>query len=135
MTPPPLALELLDVAQWAIWFEAPAQALAIPLRFLAEFMTCGTAKDIAVVRRHISPDDFNRALNGVPPGITDAQSWAYGRPARAPACLRMNHSATARLSTQAAPISSARGSSEGKPINMIQGNWVTAWVPAPIPMA
>lgn len=54
-----------------------------------------------------------------------AATWA---PNATPACLRMNHSATARFKTHAAPISSALGSSPGRPTARIHGSCVTAWV-------
>jgi len=69
--------DLLAIAPRVIWFEPPDRALADPIRFLAYLMTYGTAQDIAVVRQHVSMDDFREALERAPPGIIDERSWAY----------------------------------------------------------
>jgi hypothetical protein len=73
----PLTRDLIDLAPRIIWFEPPETALADPIRFLAYLMTYGTADEIAVVRRHLGPDDFREALEQAPPGIMDERSWAY----------------------------------------------------------
>jgi hypothetical protein len=73
----PLDSDLLAVAPRIIWFEPPERALADPIRFLAYLMTYGTLEDIAVVRRHLGPEDFREALEHAPPGIIDERSWAY----------------------------------------------------------
>ncbi|MGL5116655.1 MAG: hypothetical protein ACRC7G_11695 [Beijerinckiaceae bacterium] len=77
MKPLPLSLDLLALAPRIVWFEPPEQALANPARFLAYLMTYGTMEDIAIVRRHVEPEDFTLALDIAPPGIMDARSWAY----------------------------------------------------------
>ena len=69
--------DLLDVATRVIWFEPPVVALADAPRFLAYLMTYGTAKDIAIVRRHTGAAAFREALDEAPPGIFDERSWAY----------------------------------------------------------
>ena len=65
------------MAPYIIWFEPAEAALADPVRFLAYLMTFGTVDEIAVVRRHVSLDDFREALEQAPPGIMDERSWAY----------------------------------------------------------
>lgn len=77
MTPSPQTPELLDLAQRVVWFEPPTEALGDPVRFLAYLMTYGTAEDVAVARRHFSPEDFREAIENAPPGILDERSWAY----------------------------------------------------------
>lgn len=77
MTYPPQTEELAELARRIIWFEAPADALADPTRFLAYLMTYGTAEDIAVARRYFAEADFREAVEQAPPGIFDERSWAY----------------------------------------------------------
>ena len=77
MKPLPLAADLLALAPRVLWFEAPEQALADPIRFLAYVMTYGTAEDVAVVRRYVGEDGFREAIENAPPGILDERSWAY----------------------------------------------------------
>lgn len=77
MKPLPLTPDLLELAPHVMWFEAPEQALADPVRFLAYLMTYGTPDEIAVVRRYLDLDDFKEALEHAPPGIIDERSWAY----------------------------------------------------------
>jgi hypothetical protein len=69
--------DLLSVAPRVIWFEPPEQALADSIRFLAYVMTYATPDEIAVVRRYVSLDDLQEALDHAPPGIIDERSWAY----------------------------------------------------------
>jgi len=77
MRPLPHNTDLLRVAPRVVWFEAPEQALADPIRFLTYVMTYATAEEIAVVRRYVSLDDFREVLEHAPPGIMDSRSWAY----------------------------------------------------------
>ena len=77
MKPLPNEGELLAVARRIIWFEGPEQALANPARFLAYLMTYGTPGDIAIVKRHVGPEEFSEALEHAPAGIIDKRSWAY----------------------------------------------------------
>jgi hypothetical protein len=73
----PLVPELTDIAPRVVWFEEPAVSLSNSTRFLAYLMTFGTVDDIAVVRKHVSNEEFTKALDTAPPGIIDARSWAY----------------------------------------------------------
>ena len=77
MKPLPRNPDLLGLAPRVIWFEAPEQALAEPIRFLTYIMTYGTLDELAVIRRYVTMDDFREALDHAPPGIMDARSWAY----------------------------------------------------------
>jgi hypothetical protein len=40
-------------------------------------MASATHEDMKVLRRYVSDDDFQEALDKAPPGIIDARSWAY----------------------------------------------------------
>jgi hypothetical protein len=77
MKPIPLTRETRAVARRVVWFEAPAEALADPIRFMAYAMAYATHEDMKVLRRHVSDDDFREALDHAPPGIIDPRSWAY----------------------------------------------------------
>lgn len=67
----------MKLAPRIIWFEPTETALANPVRFLTYLMAYGTIEEIALVRRHVSQDDFREALEKAPPGIMDKRSWAY----------------------------------------------------------
>jgi hypothetical protein len=69
--------ELETVAKRLFWWKSPADALADPVRFLAQVMTYGTVEDLVVARRHYSGDDFRRVLDEPPAGVFDPRSWAY----------------------------------------------------------
>jgi hypothetical protein len=77
MQPIPLTQETRAVARRIVWFEAPAQALADPIRFMAYAMASATHEDMKILRRHVSDADFREALDHAPPGIIDPRSWAY----------------------------------------------------------
>ncbi len=77
MRPIPLDSETGEIARRVIWFEAPEQALADPVRFMAYAMSYATHEDMQVIRRHVSDDEFREALDLAPPGIIDPRSWAY----------------------------------------------------------
>lgn len=73
----PLNSEMERVARRVIWFEAPEEALADPVRFLAYAMARATHEDMRVIRHYIDDADFVEALEKAPPGIIDPRSWAY----------------------------------------------------------
>jgi hypothetical protein len=77
MKPIPLNAETKRVARRVVWFEPPAAALAVPVRFMAHAMTYATHADVNVIRRYVSDEDFCEALDHAPPGIIDPRSWAY----------------------------------------------------------
>ena len=77
MKPIPLTPETAAIARRVIWFEAPAQALSDPIRFMAYAMASATHEDMQALRRYVSDDDFREALDKAPPGIIDPRSWAY----------------------------------------------------------
>jgi hypothetical protein len=68
---------MLAVAANVVWFESAEKALSDPARFMAYLMTYGTAEDIRIVKNHIGDEPFRKSLDDTPPGIMDAQSWAY----------------------------------------------------------
>jgi hypothetical protein len=65
------------LARRIIWFEEPTQALKDPVRFMAYAMSYSTPEDMAVLRTHVSDDDFREALERAPPGIINPGSWTY----------------------------------------------------------
>ena len=69
--------ELLRLAPGIVWFETPTSALRDPVRFLVYAMTYATPRELAVLRKHISDQDFKAALKAAAPGIMDKRSWAY----------------------------------------------------------
>ena len=69
--------ELLAVAERVVWFKPPSEALADPVHFLAHVMTYGTVEDLRALGGVVGPDEFGEALDGAPPGVFDARSWAY----------------------------------------------------------
>lgn len=77
MKPFPLTPEMLEIARRIVWFEPPETALSDPIRFMAYAMTYALPEDMRHIRRYVSDDEFREALDGAPPGIIDARSWAY----------------------------------------------------------
>ena len=77
MKPIPLNPETEAVARRVVWFEAPAEALEDPIRFMAYAMKHATHEDMKALRRYVSKEDFREALDKAPPGIIDPRSWAY----------------------------------------------------------
>jgi hypothetical protein len=65
------------IAARVIWFEAPEQALARPIRFMAYGMANALPEDMRVLRRYVSDDEIRESLDHAPPGIIDPRSWAY----------------------------------------------------------
>lgn len=72
-----LTPEIAAVARRVIWFEAPEQAIANPIRFLAFAMTYGDIADMNAIRRCVSDDELREAVALAPAGIFDERSWAY----------------------------------------------------------
>jgi hypothetical protein len=77
VTPIPLTAETAALARRLIWFEAPAEALADPVRLLAYAFEAATVEDMAILRRYVTDDDLRAALNAAPPGIIRPRSWTY----------------------------------------------------------
>ena len=73
----PITPQTLEIARRIVWFEAPQEALANPVRFLAYAMTYASHPDMRAIRSYISDGDFRQALDRAPPGIIDPRSWAY----------------------------------------------------------
>lgn len=68
---------MLAIARRICWLEEPQSALSHPVRFMAYAMTHARHKDMRVIRRFVSDDEFREALDGAPPGVIDPRSWAY----------------------------------------------------------
>lgn len=77
MRPLPETPELESVARHCIWFEPPAEALALPYRFIAYVLTYGTFEDVSILRKYLSDEELIEALDHAPPGIIDPRSWSY----------------------------------------------------------
>lgn len=77
MNPISLNPQTEAVARRVIWFEPPAQALADPIRFMADVMAHATPSDLRALRPYVSEADFQEAWDYAPPGIIDRRSWAY----------------------------------------------------------
>jgi hypothetical protein len=73
----PLNDDTIALAKRIIWFEAPQQALADPVRLLAYAFKYADIEDISALRTAYSEEDLRNALINAPPGIIDARSWAY----------------------------------------------------------
>lgn len=65
------------VAKRLFWWKSPAEALADPIRFLAQVMTYGMVEDILAAQRHFSDDVFRKVLANPPAGVFDPRSWHY----------------------------------------------------------
>ena len=73
----PLTPEIEKIAQRIIWFEPPEQSVKDPIRFMAYAMRYAPYRDMKILRKHVSDQDFIYALDNIPPGIVDKRSWAY----------------------------------------------------------
>lgn len=72
-----LTEDLARAARRCVWFEAPEQAIADPVRFAAYVLTYGAIADVTALRRQLDDDALREALRRAPPGIFDPRSWAY----------------------------------------------------------
>ncbi len=73
----PHNLELEAVASRTVWFKSPAQAIEMPIHFIAHVLTYGTHEDVVTLRKYISDEQLAEAIISTPPGVFDARSWAY----------------------------------------------------------
>ncbi len=69
--------DLHRLARRQFWWKSPEEALAYPVRFLAQVMTWGTREDLQVARRYWTEADFRAVLESPPPGVFDPRSWTY----------------------------------------------------------
>ena len=69
--------ELVAVAKRVMWYKAPLDSLAEPVRFLAHVMTFGTVEDLRAIEGFVGETEFRETLAQAPPGIFDPRSWAY----------------------------------------------------------
>ena len=75
----PLTPAVLAVAKRVVWFMTPRKAIEDQELFLAHLMIYGDLTDVTIIRRHLSLEDFGRALDNAPPGVFDRRSWVYWR--------------------------------------------------------
>ena len=59
----PLSPQIARITKRLIWFETPAMALSDPVRFMAYAMARASHKDMQVIRRYVSREDFLEALD------------------------------------------------------------------------
>jgi hypothetical protein len=69
--------ELIGIAKRINWFDNPETLVNNTDRFLCYFMQYCQAKDITIVKKYFSQQQFRKALDTAPPGIIDARSRAY----------------------------------------------------------
>jgi hypothetical protein len=69
--------ELEAVATRTVWFKSPADAIDMPIHFIAHVLTYGTHEDVITLRKFISDDELAEAIEHAPPGIFDPRSWAF----------------------------------------------------------
>ncbi len=72
-----LTEELARVARRTVWFQAPEEAVADPVHFIAHVLTYGTHEDVDALRHYVSDKELAEAIRNAPPGIFDARSWTY----------------------------------------------------------
>jgi hypothetical protein len=72
-----VSTDLAELARRLFWWKTPEEALAGPVRFLAQVMALGTWNDLQVARRYWSDEDFRAVLRTPPPGVFDPRSWSY----------------------------------------------------------
>jgi hypothetical protein len=68
---------LQAVAKRLFWWQEPSDALADPVRFLAQVMVYGTPEDLGEAQLHFPASAFRKVLDDPPPGVSDPRSWAY----------------------------------------------------------
>ena len=73
----PLNEQTRTIARRIVWFEAPAEALADPVRFMAYAFARATHEDMKALRAYLTDADLIEALDAAPPGVIDPRSWAY----------------------------------------------------------
>lgn len=69
--------DLESLAKRLFWWKAPGEALADPIRFLAQVMVYGNVEDLVVARQHFPSEEFRKVLDSPPAGVFDPRSWAY----------------------------------------------------------
>jgi hypothetical protein len=65
------------LARRLVWFESPEEALADPVRFMAEAFASATHEEMKALRANVDDSDLMEALDDAPPGLIDPGSWAY----------------------------------------------------------
>lgn len=72
-----LTYNLRETIERCIWFEKPEQALKSTPRLIAYILTHGMPEDTITLRKQLSNEDLEQALDEAPAGIYDPRSWAY----------------------------------------------------------
>lgn len=71
------APDVVRVVARLCWWKTPAEALADPIRFVAQVMTLGSWDDVQTTRARLGDELFRQALTQAPPGVFDEVSWVY----------------------------------------------------------
>jgi hypothetical protein len=65
------------LARRYIWWLSPDEALALPLRVVAQVMDIGTMDDCAILQEYFRHSDLRKALKNAEPGWFRPRSWAF----------------------------------------------------------
>jgi hypothetical protein len=71
----PYAAELIRVAKKVVWYDSPEETLADLNTFLTHVMVYGSPADVAVVERHVAPEEFRKVLEHAPAGVFTTDAW------------------------------------------------------------
>ena len=66
-----------DPAKRLIWWMSPDEALAQPMRLLAQIMNIGTLDDLRLLQEEFSDKELEDILRHAPPGILSAQAVRF----------------------------------------------------------
>lgn len=71
------ARTLTEIAERLFWWMPPQDALADPLRFVAQVMALGSDRDVQAVEAQLGTEVFERVLDHPPAGLFSARRWNY----------------------------------------------------------
>jgi hypothetical protein len=71
----PYPAELLQIARKVVWYDSPEQTLREVNTSLVHLMVYGSPEDVAVAERHISQEEFRKALESAPAGVFADEAW------------------------------------------------------------
>ena len=71
----PYPTELLRIARKVVWYDVPERTLDDIPTFLAHLMVYGSPADVKAVEKHMSREEFRKALAIAPAGIFTQDAW------------------------------------------------------------